>query len=581
MADDEGLFGSSSGSDNEKDDKGNDSDDTAELLEASRKSRLKKLGGAKKGGRLKKSSSSTKKSKKKKEKGGSAKKKKKKRNDDTSDDDNLGTDFEEEGGDSDDGNEDDGEEEDGPPKSKKERMAALMRKRRRQLEKSSDKKGSSKKGSKDKKDRGGSDGGYDSEDSYKSASFQKTADDDAFIDDEGDDEDLLAEYDSQKQNFKDDRPQGSDSEDEDRKKKRGRVGTGASKPVDDGPGLEVGADGVPLNEIMAAAQRMKRYKRTVDHLTVREDRAREFLNAMEDAAESDERAIAARGKGGLPTARLMMIPRVRKMLAKRDMIQPLLEHQLLRVARTWIQPLPSGKLGNVTVRKGILEAIAAISSGDSGGAEKDSMSATASHSVDDGHVGITASDLKRSDFGRTIMTLFMHPEETPELKSLEKKLIEEWSRPIFKKSGDMRDLEKVHSRNREVMKYQGSGFADTEYRAHRVREAESERRAGGSSTNRDPFASTSTDLGRMVSKAKTNVVDLGSNRVRVPYSRGFQYTVRPEDRSAEFRERAEAGKQAMVEGGGGVMSKLKKKMAEKKNGSNVRSADVSIGGKRR
>ena len=178
------------------------------------------------------------------------------------------------------------------------------------------------------------------------------------------------------------------------------------------------------------------------------------------------------------------------------------------------------------------------------------MSATASHSVDDSHIGITASDLKRIDFGRIIMTLFMHPEEKPEPKSLEKKIIEEWSRPIFKKSGNMRDLEKIHNRNREVMKYQGSGFVDTEYRVHRVREAESERRAGRSSTNRNPFASTLMDLGRIVSKAKTNVTDLVRNLVRVPYSRGFQYTVRPEDRSAKFRERAEVGKQAMLEGGG-------------------------------
>ena len=50
MADDKGLFGLSSSSDNEKDDKGNNNDDTVNLLEASRKSCLKKFGGAKKGG---------------------------------------------------------------------------------------------------------------------------------------------------------------------------------------------------------------------------------------------------------------------------------------------------------------------------------------------------------------------------------------------------------------------------------------------------------------------------------------------------------------------------------------------------
>ena len=49
--------------------------------------------------------------------------------------------------------------------------------------------------------------------------------------------------------------------------------------------------------------------------------------------------------------------------------------------------------------------------------------------------------MKSSDLGKTVMTLFNHKDETPKLKQLHKKLIQQWSRPIFQKSGNYEDLE--------------------------------------------------------------------------------------------------------------------------------------------
>ena len=100
------------------------------------------------------------------------------------------------------------------------------------------------------------------------------------------------------------------------------------------------------------------------------------------------------------------------------MMRPLLDLDLLVVAGTWAKPLPNGKLGNVTVRSKLLQAIGKMQ----------------------GENGVTAHDLKRSNFGKVIMSLYMHKSETPELKRQHKDLIEQWSRPIFNKSGNMRDL---------------------------------------------------------------------------------------------------------------------------------------------
>mmetsp|Transcript_19425 Transcript_19425/g.26668 ORF Transcript_19425/g.26668 Transcript_19425/m.26668 type:complete len:465 (-) Transcript_19425:164-1558(-) len=288
-------------------------------------------------------------------------------------------------------------------------------------------------------------------------------------------------------------------------------------------------DDLPENPIMAAVHRMKRKKKASLKPSEMEDVARAFLKRMATAADEDDTAIQERRPA---TKKLAMLPEVIEMLTKRDMIRALLDFELLMMVKRWIQPLPNGTLGNVTVRQQLLDAIAKIGTGDD---------------------GIKADDLKRSSLGKVVMSLYMHKSETPQMKRQHKALIEQWSRPIFKKSGDMKELERVHTRRGDM------GLASI---------ARANATAGNESVNprrRDK------DLTSIIAGKGSGAQEIGNNRVRVPFSKGFQFTVRPRDRVAETQEKkSRPGRDA-----------LKKRMLEKSRpvSKNQRSANLSVEGR--
>ena len=98
------------------------------------------------------------------------------------------------------------------------------------------------------------------------------------------------------------------------------------------------------------------------------------------------------------------------MLANKELMRPLLEFNILSLVYRWIQPV-KGKLGNVTIRRDLLQAVGKM----------------------DGEMGISSGDLKKSNLGRLVMGLYNHASETVEMKKIEKKLIDQWTRPIFRK----------------------------------------------------------------------------------------------------------------------------------------------------
>jgi transcription factor SPN1 len=249
------------------------------------------------------------------------------------------------------------------------------------------------------------------------------------------------------------------------------------------------------------------------------------------------------------------------------MQRTLLELDVLVVCKRWIQPLPNGTLGNVTVRQRLLSVIAEMK----------------------GDNGITPNDLKRSEFGKVIMILFKHPSETPTLKRQCKALVEQWSRPIFQKSGNMRDLERVHHLRGESTGGLASirrQQAQVEASAARAAMQQQRSRTGGGP------ASSNKDLQSIIASGKQGGTDqpASANRVRVPFSKGFAFSVRPEMRADVQQQRAGAA------GGGGVgaakgltsppkdgnRGKLSKRMLEKSRtkAKNQRSANISVEGRR-
>lgn len=413
--------------------------------------------------------------------------------------------------------------------SKRQRLEALAkRKKGPESQKSEFKKPAAKvDGSKEKES------GYDSEDSYDSATFERTEEDDNFIDTTGEDADAVNELYAE-QNFADERPDREGGKKKKGKKRRMRDGDDGDDDVGRNADLE------PDNPVMAAVHRMKKKKRDKKTLTEVEDEIKVFLNRMEIAAEEDEAAVADRRPA---TKKLSMLTEVCDMLTRRDMQRMLLDFDLLTVCKRWIQPLPSGILGNVTVRQRLLEAISKMT----------------------GETGINANDLKRSELGKTVMVLFKHRSETPAMKRQLKDLVEQWSRPIFQKSGNMRDLERIH----------GSRGADGLAALSRQQQlvARQEER-----TKQQASGADKQDLNSLIETGKKGGGKTGVNRVRVPFSKGFSYSVRPTARATGTPEKRSGGGGTTVKDSRG---NLVKRMVEKGRtvGKNQRSANISVEGR--
>jgi transcription factor SPN1 len=404
--------------------------------------------------------------------------------------------------------------------SKRELMEALRAKRRQDHGEPATKK-ATKEGDEEK--------GYDSGDSYNSAEFVRTQADNDFIDMDDDDPDAINELYAE-QRFDDER---GDSGEEDQKKKKKK---GASQPRRRGPdAVSDDDDEAELNPIMAAVHKMKKKKRTAKKLSDMEEEAKDFLAKMEQAADDDDLAIRERRPG---TKKLAMLHEVLDMLARRDMMRLLLDMELLSVCKRWIQPLPNGSLGNVTVRQQLLDAIGKMT----------------------GEQGVTSSDLKRSEFGKVVMALCVHKLETPAMKRQLKNLIEQWSRPIFQKSGNMRDLEHVQASSRREA---GGVTAIAAARAQ-------------SATAKTPKANE-RDLQDMIASGSRAGNKGESNRVQIPYSKGFKFTVRPQGKTGDVAD------QRMVRGGPAKDTRghLSKRMVEKGRAAtkNQRSANISVEGR--
>jgi len=249
---------------------------------------------------------------------------------------------------------------------------------------------------------------------------------------------------------------------------------------------------------------MKKKKKATNSDEANEAAAATFIQTMERAADEDDRSIKERKPA---TKKLMMLTRVVDMLTQKTMVRALLEHELLVVVKRWIQPLPNGQLGNVTLRQKLIDAVAKIGTGDD---------------------GIQMQDLKRSDFGKLIMTLYMHKKETPTMKRKLKEMIEEYSREVFGRNGNMKDLHNAQSYRRTDVGLAGISRARAADDAASVKHSRNEASRKKSKGN---------DLGSVIAKGTKASTASGKSRVSVPYSKGFQFTVRPANKSGDVSDR--------------------------------------------
>mmetsp|Transcript_2172 Transcript_2172/g.3995 ORF Transcript_2172/g.3995 Transcript_2172/m.3995 type:complete len:564 (-) Transcript_2172:138-1829(-) len=430
--------------------------------------------------------------------------------------------------------------------SKRERMEALKNKARKaaglQDKPKSKQSSKSRKARTDEKEDEEKEKGYDSGDSYDSGvEYQRTKEDDDFIDVEGDDEDAIKEY-YKEQHFDDERPDGHD---EGEISSGARKGSSSKKRGRGGDGLSEADKKDQDNPIMAAVNRMKKKKKVVRTFEDLKIAAEDFVSKMEYAADEDDLAIKEKRPG---LKKLQMLPEALDIMTNREMIRPLLESDLLSAVKRWIQPLPDGSLGNVTVRQSMIDVISKMGTGEDHGIDTD--------------------DLKKSGFGKLVMVLYNHKQETPAIKKQLRKLIEEWSRTIFGKSGNMRDLASVQSVR--VRKQGLTTYSRASMNAEEVEEAAAE------SLSRGIRRSDDGDIGAVLSKGVKQARDLGRNRVRIPVSKGFQYSVRPSDVTGDV-----ADKKTRISNVADKRESLHKRMLEKSRpvSKNARSANISIEGR--
>eukprot|EP00986_Skeletonema_menzelii_P003689 scaffold1172_cov144-Skeletonema_menzelii.AAC.14 len=495
--------------------------------------------------------------------------------DDDSDDEDFGSPEKESGGGLfDSSSEDEDDDDDAPTTTKKKKKAAsggggggVEEEPRRKRSKPT----------KTKEDEEGGDTttkGYESGDSYNSTTFARTKEDDDFIDADDEDPDALKELYAE-QHFDDERPDGYDSEEEEeRKNKKAAAASGKGKKKSSSGGGGGGVDKISLSDdedgpsasaaLKDAVRRMQRKKKEVKKLPQLEQEATDFLRKMDAAADADDESIAAK-KPALK--KLAMLSEVMEMLAQKDMQRVLLDLDLLMVCKRWVQPLPpDGKtLGNLTVRRRIIESLSNMT----------------------GENGINSQDLKRSGFGKVVMALFKHKSETPEMKKMLKTMIEQWSRPIFQKSGNLRDLERaqmVRGMN-EMGSLVGIARQQQQQQQAALGQKKSPKASGGGG-GRGGRATNEDDLAQIINTGSKNTNDIGNNRVRVPYSKGFQFSVRPADRTGDVSDKrnlvsAKAARSSMGREGD-TKDSLQKRMLNKArpvNKQSQRSANISIEGR--
>ena len=133
----------------------------------------------------------------------------------------------------------------------------------------------------------------------------------------------------------------------------------------------------------------------------------------------------------------------------------------------------------------------------------------------------------------------------------------------------MRDLERVHQ-NRGA-----TGLAALSRMHAQDRGTSGNASLNARSTHR---GGKDQDLNSLIKSGSKGKTESGINRVRVPFSKGFQYSVRPQDRVGGTTDRMRTTGPG---GGNDKRSGLSKRMLEKgrKVAKNQRSANISIEGR--
>ncbi|KAF5205331.1 Transcription factor iws1 [Thalictrum thalictroides] len=126
--------------------------------------------------------------------------------------------------------------------------------------------------------------------------------------------------------------------------------------------------------------------------------------------------------------KLKNLPLLTEVLLKKHLQEEFLDHDVLGLLKSWLEPLPDGSLPNVSVRTAILEILS-------------------DYPIDVGQYN-RREQLKKSGIGKVIMFLSKTDEEIVPNRKLARALVDKWSRPLYNKSTrfdqEMRSSSMIH-----------------------------------------------------------------------------------------------------------------------------------------
>ena len=241
--------------------------------------------------------------------------------------------------------------------------------------------------------------------------------------------------------------------------------------------------------------------------------AQELLAQMDRAAAEDDEAFQ---KGAPAISKLKSLQHVQKMVGIKVLQPTLLEYDLLSVLKRWIEPKDTATLTSMQVRTAVYDMLRKLP--------------------------CEVVHLRRSGVGKTVMALLRHKAEVDQNKQILGEIIEKWNRMVFNKSAAMRSRAPIRASAPEV----GTASGDI-HSAGRVKDQQGA--SAASAAERRGFTE--------ILQTKQSTASNGFDRVRVPYSAGFMFSVQPQSKVNKKAVQA-----AMRENSGGTRDVLMKSMRD-------------------
>ncbi|WOG90042.1 hypothetical protein DCAR_0209283 [Daucus carota subsp. sativus] len=145
----------------------------------------------------------------------------------------------------------------------------------------------------------------------------------------------------------------------------------------------------------------------------------QVLAELEFAAEED---VLLNIESKPAVNKLMKLPFLTDVLSKKQLQHEFLDHGILTVLKSWLEPLPDGSLPSINIRAAILKILTNFP------IDLDQYE--------------RKEQLKKSGLGKVIMFLSRSDEETASNRKVAKELVDSWSRSIFNKSTRFEDMRK-------------------------------------------------------------------------------------------------------------------------------------------